>query len=217
MVLETPFRVAVTFAVALEPPLLTAANTALAALAGTVTDDGTTTAVLLLLRAIEVDCGIAVLSVTVQLLEVEPNSIVGVHAKEERAAVAPGTVTLPPAPVTVTAVPVGEDASVLLTIIDVVCVAATLTTATTPSVMAVLLIPYAIHVYDPVPLVHESDFPAAVSAAPALTEMLDTDACGNWSVHSSAVTLLPPEANARFKEAVCAVVADDRLSVCAAA
>ena len=87
---EAPFKVAVSAAVALVAPLLTGANCTVEAPAGTVALAGTTTAALLLLKAIGVAAVAAALRETVQVVDDAPAIEVGVQAKELRVGLAAG-------------------------------------------------------------------------------------------------------------------------------
>jgi len=177
VVFETPLRAAVTVTVALVDPPLVAVNWAVVAPAATLTDAGSVTAVLLLVKVMAVAAVAAALSVTVQVLDDAPVSDAGVHATALRIGTAEVvTVTVPPVANRGTAVPVGVDVSPVAIVRADVWVAVTATVATTPSAMAVAFMPSAIHVYVPLPWLQVSVFPAPVSAAPAVAEMAVTPA-----------------------------------------
>ncbi len=169
-VFDTPLRDAVTVTVALTAPLLTAENEAVAEPAATLTDCGTVTAALLLLNATVVAAVAAVLNVTVQALVEAPDSDAGVQITELSVGVAVVTVMVPPVAEIDPALPAAVAPCTLPKVMAAVWEAVALSTATTPLPMGLALGPDARQVYDPLFEVHDSDLPAAVSAAPAVAE-----------------------------------------------
>ena len=136
----------------------------------TVTLSGTAMAVLLLLNATVVAAVAVPVNVTVQALDEAPESSVGVHASELSVRGGNGTVIVPLVAEIASALPAGEAACTLVTVTAAVWEAVALIRATTPPPIAVAFGPEAKQVDHPPADVHDNDLPAAVSAAPTVTE-----------------------------------------------
>jgi hypothetical protein len=147
-----------------------ALNVAVVAPEATVTDAGTVSEALLLASVtMEPPAGAVCVSVTVQVEICPPFRLLGAHVIDERAA---GTVTIPPAvvnegsPEPVASTPTAFDMPIDAVVALVARVSWTL--ATTPAVIAFVFKPAARHVNKPGAEAHESVFPAAVAAGPAV-------------------------------------------------
>lgn len=118
--------------------------------------------------------------------------------------------------------PVADAAAVLVTpmLIEPELEGIRLMVATTPLPMPVSLRPVARHKEVPEPWAHCKVLPAAVRAAPGLTEKLDPDDAGKVIVHCRPAGLAEPLSD-RFRpaDAPDAIVSDDKLNaaVCPAA
>ena len=213
-----PASVAVNITETLTTPLLLAENWTLVEPLDIVTDCGTVTAVLLLLRVTAVGELAAPLNVAVQMLDADPESDVGLQISDVRVGVdvpVEGTVTAPPLPESATALPAPDAASVFITLSAAFWEAVTLIVAITPSAMVVAFRPYAMQV--PVPELQINDFPTAVNTGPAVAEMELIPAAGYWKVHCRAEIEFAPDVNVRLRDAlpVAVAVADERLRLCA--
>ena len=219
-VFEIPASVAVNITETLTTPLLLAENWTLVEPLDIVTDCGTVTAVLLLLRVTAVGELAAPLNVAVQMLDADPESDVGLQISDVRVGVdvpVEGTVTAPPLPDSATALPAPDAASVFITLSAAFWEAVTLIVATTPSAMVAAFMPYAMQVLEPDPELQINDFPTAVNTGPAVAEIELIPAAGYWKVHCRAEIEFVPEVKVRLRDALpeAVAVADERLRLCA--
>ena len=159
----------------LETVAVVALNVAVVAAAATVTDVGTLSVVFVLLNVTTAPpAGAALVRVTVQVELPEVLKAAGAQDKEATPAAAMLLVTVPFVTETGIALPAGEDTTPLLTATDVLLAPAAmvrLTVATTPFEMMPEFNPEATQLYAPVRAKHANVLPAAVRAAPALTEI----------------------------------------------
>jgi len=146
-----------------------ALKVAVVAPAATVTEAGTVSEALLLARVTpEPPVGAVCVSVTVQVEICPPFRLPGAQVIEERA----GTATMPPIVVNagstepVAATPTGFDMPIDVVVALAVKVSWTL--ATTPAAIALVFRPASKQVNEPCAEEHESVFPAAVAAGPAV-------------------------------------------------
>jgi hypothetical protein len=177
-VLETPFRLAVSVAVA---PLVTAVavavKVALAAPAATVTDAGTVTFALLLESATaKPPAGAGAVSATEQLVVAGGVSEAELHVSPLSALVAAACEieTELPLPMTNAEVPVvetpmGELSRMDEKVLSVVGETVNVAVAITPLAIVLAFMPVSRQVYEPPVPAHESDLPAAVASGPAAT------------------------------------------------
>jgi hypothetical protein len=146
-----------------------ALNAAVVAPAATVTDAGMVSEALLLASVtLDPPVGAAWVSITVQVEIRPPFRLPGAQVIEERA----GTATMPPAVVNVgssepvAATPTGFDMLICVVVALVARVSWTL--ATTPVAIPLVFRPASKQVNEPCAEEHESVFPAAVAAGPAV-------------------------------------------------
>ena len=116
------------------------------------------------------------LTVTVHVLAAPGDKAAGAHPRLLIVGAEPGTLTVPPAPLIVMLLPVGEAPSGLTTPIDAALLpeSVTVTAATAPSPIVVEFIPHAMQVYPLAPAAHVTLFPADERAVPAATLKLET-------------------------------------------
>jgi len=175
--------VAVTVALWLLPTVaVVALKVAEVAAAATVTEAGTVRVVLVLVRVtMPPPVGAAWVRVTVQVELPELLRVAGRQAKEATPGKTAPPVTVPPVEKTKMAFPPGEASALLLTPMGVVVKPAAMvrfTTARAPFEMIPAFIAEASQVYTPETPLQLNVLPAAVRAAPALTEMEATLAGG---------------------------------------
>ena len=113
------------------------------------------------------------------------------------------TVIVPPVPETASMIPFGKTPRRLLSdsvsrLLLLVEASVTLTTATTPLLMALAFRPVATQVNDPTPGLQLSDFPAAVNTGPAAAVTDAISAAANDSVHCTPAGALLPLLSDRF-------------------
>jgi hypothetical protein len=130
--------------------------------------------------------------VTVHVAAVPGFNEAGLHASEVTVTEGGITFTVPPVALTGTALPSGAAARAPLTPISIAAEPEIVadTVATTPSAIAVAFMPLAMQLYPPDPAAHVNVLPAAVAAAPAATERLETPA-GYAKVHWTADAVVP--------------------------
>ena len=170
---EVPLRVAVTVAPWFPATSAAAAmKLAEAAPAATVRVGGTERFALLLARLTVVLPAAAALKATTQ--EVEPGVLIVVGVQFSEIGVNRGCwVITPPAPPIRSALPsIAAPIASPIPSVDPVTDGCSriVATATTPSLMMLLLIPLATQTSEPAPAAHDSDFPAFMSAGPAVTD-----------------------------------------------
>ena len=160
---------------------------AAAAPAGTVTEAGTTRAVLLLDKLTAVPpLGAACASATVQVELAPEVRLAGTHCSDERPGSGFTTVTTPEPATTASGAPIAKAAEVLPTLIgtDEPPAAAekvSVTVAATPSAIVVSLAPPLAHITEPDAELHDSVLPALPRLAPptTLTEVTSPGAYDN--------------------------------------
>jgi len=159
----------------LETVVVVAMNVAVVADAATVTEDGTVRVVFVLLNVTTAPpVGAALVSVTVQVELPELLKVAGEQAKEETPVEVVAPVTVPLATETAIDLPPLADAALLVMLIAVlVAPDATVrfAVATVPFAIMAAFKPEATQLYLPVPAKHTNVLPAAVRAAPPLTEI----------------------------------------------
>ena len=152
------------------------------AAAATVTDAGTVSVVLVLVRVTAAPpVGAALVRVTVQVELLELFRVAGRQDRDATVGEVAPPVTVPPVPKSTMPLPVGEDSAVLLIAIAVVVRPAAMTrftTATEPFAMAPAFIAEARQVYVPGVPLQVNVLSAPVSAVPAVAEIETTLAGG---------------------------------------
>ena len=166
-----------------------AMNVVEVALAGTVTEEGTGSRLLLLTNPTDVPpLGAAWFNATVHVVVPALFSVVGLQDKDESCGATdpPEPVTTPPVAVAAMAYPEADEATLLVTPIDVLFTPAaivTLTTATMPFKIVVTFIPEIRQVYVPLPAKQFTDLLPLAAAGPALAEIETTSLAGYVKVH----------------------------------
>jgi hypothetical protein len=174
--LDEPFNEAVTVAVwSAVKACAVARNVPLPEPAGIVSEAGTVRLMELELRPMIPPTD--PLRITVQVLEALGAKVPGLHAME---LITAATLTVPPAPVTAIASPVGEAPRLLPMVTGTALLPDRVTdrVATTPSEMALEFNPHAAHVYEPAPPAQDRVLPAEDNAGPAAAVKLATLAAG---------------------------------------
>jgi hypothetical protein len=187
------------------------------AAAATVTDAGAVSVALVFVRVTRAPpAGAACVRVTVQVELLELFKEAGKQPREATPGKTEPPVTIPPVAKSAMPLPAGEDPALLLIPMAVVVSPAAmvrLTTAMAPFEMIPAFIAEASQVYAPETPLQLKVLPAAVRAAPAVTEMATTLAGGYVNVHSIADGSLPAgDVTARFRATLpfAAAVADER-------